>query len=96
MGGTTVDGKIYCFGGWSYKGFYNEILELDPSGPEIKVRIISHLENKQAHISATSDGSRIYIAGGTDPVNERQIKVLVFDPDDLSLQALSLRSYSWW
>jgi N-acetylneuraminic acid mutarotase len=96
MGMSVLNEKVYCFGGWSDKGFFNEILELDPSGSWIKIKAIARLEKKQAHVAAVSNHSRIYIVGGTDERNERQLKVVAFNPDDLSLEALSLRSYSWW
>ena len=92
----SINKKIYLFGGWSEKGFLDEILELNLSGDDITVKTVSHLPEKQGHLAAVTTGDSVFLIGGADIKNDRQLRVACFYPKTYALQEISLKSYSWW
>ncbi len=87
--------KIYAIGGWN-KQPLDEMLEIDPSGEDIRVRTIGRLPAGQFGVDMIPIGTDIYMIAEIIEFSERQIGLFKVTPDTAETVRIRTKSYTWW
>jgi N-acetylneuraminic acid mutarotase len=89
---VTMDHQILLIGGWEGKKI-REVLVLES---DLQIRQYAQLERGLSDIGAVNLDGEIYLIGGTHERFQRQIQVLLWNPDSNRMDSIKFRSFLFW